>query len=172
MLDKFIFLDVDGVLNCHHMVEVQTTVFELDERFLNNLEKIVKETNAKIILSSSWHTYFDENENNQVKITVYDDGKLSKGGTALTTALDNHGLKIHRLVTKEKYPKKNRSELIEEFLQGNPCSRYILIDDENHKFTKEQKKVWIKTTYTHKLGYEYEGLTETHTNKAIKLLNK
>lgn len=169
-MNKFIFLDVDGVLNCHHMVEVQTSVFELDEKFLKNLKKIVEESQAKIILSSAWHVYFDENENNEIKVTVYEDGKLSKGGTALTIALANHGLKIHRLITKEKYSKKNRSELIEEFLKENPCSRYVIIDDEDHKFTNEQKRVWVKTFYSHKFGYKYEGLTQELTEQAIKIL--
>lgn len=169
-MDKFIFLDVDGVLNCHHMGEVQNSVFELDEKLIRNLKKLIDETGAKIILSSSWLNFFYE-ENDEVRIIKYENGKLSKGGSVLMSTLNFHDIEIHRLVTKKQYSSLKRSVLIENFLKENSCSNYVIIDDENHEFTQEQKKHWVETTYSHKKGYEYEGLTEKLTQKAIKILN-
>lgn len=47
--NKIIFLDVDGVINIPNYLK-------FDERCLENLRLIVKQTGAKIIVSSSWRT--------------------------------------------------------------------------------------------------------------------
>ena len=50
---KVIFLDIDGVLNYHGSQIIDATC-------LSNLKNIVENTNAKIILISTWKQFFDE----------------------------------------------------------------------------------------------------------------
>ena len=59
---KVIFLDIDGVLNSetfskdNHKVYLATGEIkpDVDEKAVQRLVTIIKETNAKIVLSSSW----------------------------------------------------------------------------------------------------------------------
>lgn len=61
---KIIFLDIDGVLNTHNNIEKQIRENNnqpfpgMDLNFcpiaLNNLKEIVKQTGAKIVISSTW----------------------------------------------------------------------------------------------------------------------
>lgn len=151
------------------MDEATTSVHPIDSNMLNNLKKLVDETGAKIILSSSWHSYFNE-YNGVVSVKVYE-GKPSKGGTVLANALDSVNLKIHRLVSAIAYDRTPRGELISNFLKSNPALSYVIIDDESHNFTQEQKEVWIENKYASS-DYKNEGLIEELTQKAIQILNK
>ncbi len=59
---KIIFLDVDGVLNCHntfkkqHEKYIKTGIWEIEIELskVKLLKQIVDNTNAKIVLSSTW----------------------------------------------------------------------------------------------------------------------
>ncbi len=79
---KIIFLDVDGVLNAPkrylQSLKVNSNeeihkIFELDRNkviqsfyfnieYYDNLARICKETDAKIVMSSSWKSYFEKND--------------------------------------------------------------------------------------------------------------
>lgn len=52
-MDKIIFLDIDGVLALMHKDHDEYGSLFHDE-FVNNLQKIIDETGAKIVISSSW----------------------------------------------------------------------------------------------------------------------
>lgn len=55
---KVIFLDVDGVLNTH--TSFRAEVFDpLDSDKLDLLAKVVKETGAVVVLSSTWRLWVD-----------------------------------------------------------------------------------------------------------------
>lgn len=52
---KLIFLDVDGVLNCHHTKDrAPSGVIGIDPQKVLLLRQIVQETHACIVLASSW----------------------------------------------------------------------------------------------------------------------
>jgi len=62
---KIIFLDVDGVLNSEiwnsgHKNEIEHGIL-IDEEKIKLLSRLVKETNAKIVLHSGWRFWFDKN---------------------------------------------------------------------------------------------------------------
>ena len=59
---KVIFLDVDGVLNSNYSHSISTNEKgwmwdEISDFHLEKLKRIVDETDAKIVLSSSWRVY-------------------------------------------------------------------------------------------------------------------
>lgn len=61
-MTKYIFLDIDGVLNSEHTWDDNITD-SISDQYLENLRHIVEKTDAKIILSSSWRIYFGQNIN-------------------------------------------------------------------------------------------------------------
>lgn len=84
-MEKYIFLDVDGVLNGQHSFN-ETSLYPF---YLNNLKKLINKTNAKIILSSSWRNFLHK-ENNK-----YISNKKGGYGEKLIKAFENLNLEIH-----------------------------------------------------------------------------
>ena len=57
-MDKIIFLDIDGVLNCQSSEFYMSNYAGIDEDKLLRLKEIVNATGAQIVLSSSWKHYW------------------------------------------------------------------------------------------------------------------
>jgi len=52
-LKKIIFLDIDGVLNCE-IDDIQNEFEDISKRCVKMLNTIIKETDAKVVISSVW----------------------------------------------------------------------------------------------------------------------
>lgn len=152
-MNKIIFLDIDGVLNSNKYYEecdklekdpILTTGLDIDEKCVENLKKIIKATNAKIVVSSSWRTirkfelfkkYMEKQE-----LPIYD----------VTPSLDGRGDEIRAWLEKNK-------EQVQDF---------ILIDDDVFPDFNELIEKLIKTSF-----YK-EGLEEKHVRQAIEMLGR
>ena len=51
---KIIFLDIDGVLNCEKTPNPRKFPYVVDKKLLLRFNGLLKRTNAKVVLSSSW----------------------------------------------------------------------------------------------------------------------
>jgi hypothetical protein len=51
---KIIFLDIDGVLNCDKTPNPRKFPYVVDKKLLLRFNGLLKRTNAKVVLSSSW----------------------------------------------------------------------------------------------------------------------
>jgi HAD domain in Swiss Army Knife RNA repair proteins len=51
---KIIFLDIDGVLNCTQTPNPRKFPYVIDARLLRRLKRLLKQSKAKAVLSSSW----------------------------------------------------------------------------------------------------------------------
>ena len=63
VVDKIVFLDIDGVLNSEEYFNKcfsSDDVCDLDPEAINRLIKFLDDTNAKIVLSSSWRSLNDK----------------------------------------------------------------------------------------------------------------
>ena len=59
---NYIFLDVDGVLNDkYYLLFYADEDGVINQKSVDLLAKLVKQFNAKVILSSSWRNGFDDN---------------------------------------------------------------------------------------------------------------
>lgn len=130
-----IFLDIDGVLNgmsTYQMSEIDTWI---NDRYLDNLVKLVEYYKADIILSSSWLSFFKD-----------DLTPCTRLGKLLHDRLSQKGLVITDLVcpVSEAYNSKSRSEKIAEYLEKNPYTDYLILDDEQN-WSDDQKSHWIQT---------------------------
>lgn len=166
-MDKIIFLDIDGVLNCNKTFDdtkgIQTAYYiflknindkkryeekllqgkllEIDNHKLSLLKYIIHCTGAKIVVTSSWKNF--------------------RRYSLIEEFLINAGLPIIG-ATKDM---GSRGKEIKTYITENNIREYIIIDDEVFPdFSEEQKYNLIWTNF-----YE-EGLTEENVNEAIRIL--
>ena len=155
---KVIFLDVDGVLNSEHSHSIDKNdnwmENEVSDNHIQWLKKIVDETGAKIVLSSSWRHYHPKATGSN---TITD--PLFK---VLDRKLREAGLEIIDITPDLRG--KMRGLEIDAWLNSNAeVDKYVIIDDDID-FTDLQKPYFVNTTFKY-------GLTEVLAIKAINILN-
>lgn len=160
---KAIFLDIDGVLNDSNTikrVKESGKRIKINEEMLKRLVKIVKETNAKIVLSSTWRGFFDK-QNNKI-IPIYEEGYL------LENLFQKHDLHFFDITPFDE--NRNRTKEINIYLNNHPeIEDFIIIDDE----TFEDPNLTCKHIKTFYFGDEDKtGLCDYHVSLAITMLNQ
>ena len=186
MIEKYIFLDIDGV------IATQKTIIDgmwgLTPEKQDLLGIILNKTNAKIVISSSWryNTLSDTIKymkkqgfqycDKIVGITIRAYHFLKKSNNLLTiprgVEIDSW-LKNHVIYPWYAYPDKHKDyEIINEdgsfkmmksLKLGVDFNYVILDDDQDMLFTQSNNFICCDG---------YEGLTLDNTNKAIEILNK
>lgn len=151
---KIIFLDIDGVLNCSEWLKKQSKkkYCEINPEKVKLLAKIIAQTNAKIVLVSSWRELDTNNDMyrylvsslNQYNITILDKTAIS--------------------------PDYNRPKEISLWLKEHPyITNYIILDDD---FSKEDYGQILGSHLIHTSFWEPDGgLREEHVEAAIQILN-
>lgn len=138
-----IFLDVDGVLNTH----ADPDKF-VDAQKIALLKRIVDETNAKIVLSSSW--------------------KIGEGFELIKAVLFSHKLEIYD-VTPTRFTSTRNQEINQYFLEHKRNIRkFVILDDLSHaakNVPKNRQNGFFKTD-------PFVGLTEEIANKVIAYLKE
>jgi hypothetical protein len=159
-MKKYIFLDVDGVLNGNHSI----SKYQLFPNYLNNLKILVNETKAMIVLSSSWRNFFHK-ENDKLVANF-----PNKRGDLLLKELSKLNLEIFD-TTKLGYSSTIRGEEIKEWLDINAPKnyKYIILDDDNDML-EEQLNNFIQTKFDG-LSINDEGLNDKILKKSIIKLN-
>lgn len=170
-MDKIIFLDIDGVLNsdgyCDSLkqipLEERDEFDEISDYHLQNLAKIYHECDAKIVLSSSWRTLYDEKNPNDTPMKMYQ---------YLVNSLSKYDMKIidHTPIVNCNRPLEICTWLEEH--GGKENYKYISLDDD---FSKEHYEKYniedclIQTIFfTHDISKG--GLQQEHVDMAIKKL--
>lgn len=146
---KYIFLDVDGVLNYedHYSKEIP-----IDEKCVEHLKEIVDASAAKLVLSSTWRKL----DKSDIK-RIY-----------LDKILKSYGLELYDetpQMTDDGEYTTDRGQEIELYLEKHPCDSFIILDDSHKKIFERyglQKQ--------HILTYWDEGLTDIKVKQAIKIL--
>lgn len=162
---KIIFLDIDGVLNvmCQDF-DKYGQLFH--QNLVDNLEYIIKKTDAKIVISSTWrysglitmkNMWKDRNLPGEVIDITIDPWNLIKKGI--------FGLKY--------YDDVDRGYEIQDWLDNNNVENYVIIDDDTDML-ESQINNFVQTSgnKTHPDSYDIGyGLTRICAEKAIKILN-
>lgn len=131
---KILFLDVDGVLNSWKT----GGRYALKRSCLRRLQKIIEETECKVVLSSTWRR---------------DEYALKR----LKRVLKYRGLEI---LDKTIYiPSGPRGLEIQEWIKRNDVKRYAILDDDSDML-EEQLKNFFQTDGDY-------GLTDTITYRVI-----
>lgn len=156
--DKIIFLDIDNVLN-NDKTEEKTPIgfVGIDDYLVGRLAQIVKATNAKIVLISTWKDNFIIGEAFQPdEDCQYLYNKLKKYNLYVDDKTVDSFKSFERHFGITYYLKYNR-------IKGN----YVILDDfEYNRSTNDDAVLthWIQT-------YWGEGLTQDNVQEAIKILN-
>lgn len=171
---KAIFLDVEGVLNTKETYERAyrtrgyTTMIdlEIDKFRLEYLKKIIEETNAKIVLSSSFRYFFDK-EDGKVLPTTFK-------GKKLYDAFMKYGIEIYDTTP---ITIGSREEQIKEWLSNrDDIESFIIIDDDPTAFDELYGNLiqtsTIRKNYLLSFMKESTGLCERHIPEAVDRLNK
>ena len=150
---KVIFLDIDGVLNTEsYREDPKVDYFEepISEVHMSWLEHLVKETDAKIVLSSTWREYWD-----------CGDIQSDRFGEYINNLFEKYGLKIF-----DKTPElKDRDREINEWLKlhSGQIERYVILDDFDFEWSESNAKYLVKTE-------DDVGFDEKASEKAIRIL--
>ena len=152
---KFIFLDVDGVLNA----DLTTTQMTkngytfVEDQFLERLKRIVDETGAHIVLSSDWRF----------------DAPSGSDYIELFNALADHGLEIASMTGDYEWRGRG-AEIYQWFYTfhnkySNELVQYVILDDlTKFDFYEMQWPHFVQTNALH-------GLQDEDVEKAIEILS-
>lgn len=163
---KVIFLDFDGVLN---VIPQGHDDFGgiFHPEFVENLGRIIEETDAKLIISSSWRHMGLERLNRMWEQRGYP-GEI----IGITPDL-RWGTPEEKLEPGEQ--KYVRGDEIQAILdQYYQITNYVILDDDDDMLSSQRGNfVMTSTNINHPdcidIGY---GLTKECTNRAIRILNK
>ena len=162
---KVIFLDLDGVMNVIPQGRDRFgAVFH--SHFIDNLKRIIDETGAKIVISSTWR---------HSGLSVMKDMWETRGlpGEVIDITTDCAQIIYDENDEFLSYESVERGYEIKEWLDKNPdVESYVILDD-NDDMLKEQLRNFVQTSdnISHPdcidIGY---GLTSICTDKAIEIL--
>ena len=151
---KIIFLDVDGVLNCEQTWKGphEDGFATLDPDMCDRLARIVQETGAIVVLSSTWR--------------LFGGPPLEK----LTRWLLEREIVIHSHTKDLSHDTLVRGEeiacwLIDHAEEFPPLEREFVILDDDSDMLDWQKPNFVHTSFK-------DGLTENHMKKAIRIPNE
>lgn len=158
---NILFLDVDGVLNCDSTQEVFEGFIGIDDKFLENLRKIVSFTdNCQIVLSSTWRLGYNRYGISLKNHRTYLDEKLAEYGMEIfdiTEDLSRHG--------------EARGHEIAKWLEDHKdlnIEHWVVLDDE-YFFDFSQYDIPAHLVRT--LFYSNDGgLNDECVDKAIRVL--
>lgn len=184
---KIIFLDIDGVLNSQDWyiyrrdnvemdsINTQYPFYEFDPRSVERLNRIITETEAKIVVSSSWRS----GETVESLQKLFNLVGIKGDVIGLTPHLwcqkpyeDMDGYKVPRgceidwwLDNQGDFQRINWSEEKQtEYINKAKVKNYIILDDDSDMLYG-QKEHFIRTSHDH-------GLTDNLADNAILILNK
>lgn len=191
---KIIFLDIDGVLNgCNiwneigwklclltHLLPIKrwykrtSEPYGVHETKVKRLAKIVHETDAKVVMSSSWRNTFWKtpypNKRDDVR--------------KLTDLLNKYNIEVIDITPTLPYGNKRQDEII-KWLADNSKEKevesFIILDDEdshlrcfvgsNLVHTLSESKISKLLGFLFNVSGINEGLTRKHVKQAIRKLN-
>lgn len=159
-MNNIIFLDIDGVLN--HVNTFKDTknirinlninslkdkltikLLELDPNKLYLLKEIIKETNSKVVVTSSW--------------------RILKIYPLIEDYLINKGIPI---IDTTDYIDSNRGDEIRKYLKNHHVDNFIIIDDDMFPDFHELTENLIHTNFFN------DGLSEENVYEAVYRLKK
>ncbi len=159
---KVIFLDIDGVLNVIPQGhDAYGGIFHPE--FVDNLERIINETDAKIVISSSWR-----HSGLQKMLEMWNFRNLP--GEVIGVTPD-----LYRFLDFEGQRTMVRGDEIQATIDRHPeITNYVILDDDTDMLSGQMGNfVQTSNNINHPdcidIGY---GLTNECTNRAIRILNR
>lgn len=150
---KVIFLDIDGVMNSQkYDLEKGNDGGIMDPTRLDLLKELIDETQAEVVLTSSWRHNWSFHE-----------AACFGSGKRIFRELFAHGIRAY-----DKTPSlfSDRTQEIKAWLEDNPDAESFVILDDIPFGWEDLEPYVVKTNY--RIG---RGLEAEHIEKAIQILN-
>lgn len=152
---KIIFLDIDGVLNSDEYFDkikglnIEGIESQVDVERIKLLKRVIEETGAKVVLSSSWRN--------------------TTNGKYLKQLLLQYGI----LADSTPFLKNERGKEIKQWLAEHPDTEdFVILDDEIFdSYDEELRKKLIKISDGNGRSFG-EGLQEKDTEQIIQRLGR
>lgn len=165
---NLIFLDIDGVLNHQLFYEkyykdgknntgVEHPLDDLDPTRIEFLNQLIKDTDAKVVISSTWRKYYTVEQ-----LQGFLEARGFKGEIiGVTPSL---GIKVHKNSKDAYIPSMPRGVEIYSYLQDNQDDNmsYVILDDDSDMM------LWQTNNFFH--VDSYAGLTPNIVYKATRFL--
>lgn len=173
---KVIFLDIDGVLNLRRR-ERDRYGSLFHKQFVDNLDRIIKETDAKIVISSTWRS-----SGLDVMQKMWRDRKLPGEVIDITGRLSfakqgygsaPRGCEIDMWLSDQGFQRINWCDETQiKYLEMSKVKNYIILDDDSDMlYNQREHFVRCSRNHTHKDNIEGYGLTSKLADRAIDILN-
>lgn len=148
---KILFLDLDGVL------DGGWSKYNLDPNKITKLEEIIKATNAKIVVSSSWSVGCKDGKDFVEKIF----GAWSR----LTGKANKNSIFIESIIDVTDHMGRERGDEIQRWLDAHEdeVENYLILDDDMDMLD-EQLLNFVQTD-------GFYGISDRTVDLAIKVLN-
>jgi hypothetical protein len=155
---KVIFLDIDGVLNSNDWYVKTRGVGgynggDVDPECIELINDLIDATGAKIIMSSSWRSDYENSCEYLYDNGLYCDAIIGKTPHFCYTCQNDD---IRSTLC--------RGNEIQYVLESKDITSYVIFDDDQDMLYS-QKDNFIHIDYMH-------GITKEHIEQAIKILNK
>jgi hypothetical protein len=154
--NKYLFLDIDGVLNSfddygvdgkEFIENIENLTFILSKRQMSLLNNIIDKYHPKIILSSYWRNRYSLKSLQKKFESAGFKGKI----IAITPSFGGEH--------------EDRWQQIKHYIEDNDVSDYIILDDSPLDRKKTKFPNWIKTD-------SYHGLDHKHLREIDKIWEK
>lgn len=157
---KLIFLDVDGVLNCHYTEAAILGYIGIDSELVKRLKRIVDASDAKIMLISTWKEFLSEDCKEGAHIM----------GDYLLDRLRREHLCIYGKVDCNTFNRGSKiGEYLKEYLKDRKgIDGFVILDDTDSDYLESGVKDHHIQTDMHSVD---GGLQEEHVERAICILN-
>lgn len=146
---KYIFLDVDGVLNSEEMCKHKPFpkcrgMMGIEKSKVKCIKQIVEATGAEIVLTSSWKKSFDTFKRNGYRVVQMEDSdlvnfwaeeiaELGYFGKYLSNKLYEQKLRVYDTTSRYEEDPNRRGTGILKYLESHPADAYVILDDENFR---------------------------------------
>lgn len=165
---KIIFLDIDGVLNTerHHKYCNENGLDNSDEYgyvfdpvAVKNLERIVNETGADIVISSSW-----KYSGLSTLLDMWSDRTLPGRVIDITPDTESDEFLFHADLENMEFLSCRGYEIKEWLLaHGKTVSKYAILDDEQEMLPEQQSHFVLTNPSV--------GITDENAVQAVMILN-
>lgn len=167
-MNKYLFLDIDGVLVTnfkkrvsYNLPEGETTFYTMEKRCIDCLNEIVQNTNCDIVISSSWRGVFSLESFQSI---------FKENGFLYPEKIIDYTINSIFFLTEEPLPivVPRGIEIylwLHKNVRGKVSEFYYCIIDDNSDMLYEQKDHFVQTIFK-------KGLTKQHVKKVIKIYDK
>lgn len=163
-MKKYLFLDIDGVIANSWSVKQPTAdwirvadsdeiAYPFFEPAVEQLNRLLNETDAEIILSSDWRIGYNLAQLDD----IFKKNGVVKSPVAITEQLTEYWLEH-----EEELDGKNERDIeIEKYVNGNGIENFAIVDDRKINVYSER---FVRTKDSH-------GLSKNLASELIKILN-